>query len=105
VLSVGQGVWRVEVDHRRRRLDRLHRLWRPLGERPVARASIPSSGMNFSTGRYSTASPRLRSLLRAGAAIAIPSARIHPLAIARKHLRPCSGRLRHPEPLRRQPKQ
>ena len=54
-------------------------------------------------GRSSTASLRRRLSSRAGAAITTPSARTHHWGIARQLPRPSSGRLRHPEPLRRPP--
>ena len=70
----------------------------------TARASARNSGTSCSTGRYSTASPRPRSSSSAGAATTTSSAHIHRWAIAPRPRRWCSGRLRHPEPLRRPPR-
>ena len=92
------------VDRRRRRKDRLHRAGSAPGRTATARASTPSSATSCSTGRSSTASPRRRSSSKAGAATTTPSARTHHWGIDRRLPRSSSGRLRHPEPLRRPPR-
>ena len=92
------------LDRRRRRQDRLHRARAAHGRTATARASTPSSATSCSTARSSTASPRRRSSSRAGAATTTPSARTHHWATARQLPRSSSGRLRHPEPLRRPPR-
>ena len=74
-----------------------------LGRMAVARASTPSSGTSSSTARSSTACARLRSSSRAGDGTTTPGARTHPWAIVLRPRRSSSGRLRHPEPLRRPP--
>jgi transposase InsO family protein len=51
---------------------------------------------------YSLAEARI--VIEAGASITTRSARTHPSAIGRQLRRWCSGRLRHPEPLRRPPR-
>ena len=74
-----------------------------LGRTASARASTPGSATNCAMARSSTVSPRQGSSSRTGAATAIRSARIQPWATGLPLRRPCSGRLRHPEPLRRPP--